>query len=526
MLCGRWFCKAVSIGCVILSGSVLCSVCYAEVLELEGTVKAVDASARSITIERKTPKGTKTLELEVAKKAGGLTAIKVGADVVFGYEPSLEVITWINIDGEPAADPHAVTCEPEALLNEVDRLVGELSVGTAADQLRRGISSCYAKQKDYRRAEKEISLIHDPKAKAIPMMTLARVMAMKKDFTEAWDKAASITEDTWRSEALIAVIQEEGRQGVKEEHEAKIRDLLGQITDPHRSASARVRLAADLKETRLQKQLLEEAVQFARTLSDERTRDGVLQSVLEIHLRQDDFDSARKIAPIISEGRRKWGYANTARMHYRDKRVTEGDKVLQEASGVDWQSELRIERAIAKADGKGFDSLEKEVERIKDSWRRFESLVALGEAYASGGSEAGASRCLKGATRLLSGYSGNQLSAGESKAVDLACQIISKGLSDQGLGIQIARDAATMNERHFLQLCNAYCEAGKYEEARDLTFNGLDKLKSTGLFVVGKENTKRSACKEVPKWIAAVESPSDRAWAYLGCCDAIIDSRN
>lgn len=69
---------------------------HAEVLELEGMVKAVDSDDRTITIERKTAKGTKTLELEVAKKAGDLTGLKVGDTISFGYDPDLEIVTKIG----------------------------------------------------------------------------------------------------------------------------------------------------------------------------------------------------------------------------------------------------------------------------------------------------------------------------------------------------------------------------------------------------------------------------------------------
>jgi hypothetical protein len=71
------------------------SIAHAEVLELEGVVKAVDADDRSITIERKTAKGTKTLELEVAKKAGDISDLEVGATVDFAYNPDLEIVTRI-----------------------------------------------------------------------------------------------------------------------------------------------------------------------------------------------------------------------------------------------------------------------------------------------------------------------------------------------------------------------------------------------------------------------------------------------
>lgn len=77
---------------VALAVCLLSATAHAEVLELEGTVKAVDASARSITIERKTPKGTKTLELEVTKKAGDLSSVKAGDSISFTYDPDLEII--------------------------------------------------------------------------------------------------------------------------------------------------------------------------------------------------------------------------------------------------------------------------------------------------------------------------------------------------------------------------------------------------------------------------------------------------
>lgn len=75
---------------VTASASVL-----AEVLTLEGTIKSVDAATRSITITRKTPKGEKVLELEVAKNAGDLSALKAGEKVGFSYDPELELVTKI-----------------------------------------------------------------------------------------------------------------------------------------------------------------------------------------------------------------------------------------------------------------------------------------------------------------------------------------------------------------------------------------------------------------------------------------------
>lgn len=69
---------------------------HAEVLELEGTVKSIDKDARAISIVRKTPKGEKVLDLEVAKNAGDLSALKPGDAVAFTYSPDLEIISKIE----------------------------------------------------------------------------------------------------------------------------------------------------------------------------------------------------------------------------------------------------------------------------------------------------------------------------------------------------------------------------------------------------------------------------------------------
>jgi DNA polymerase II large subunit len=74
---------------------LIAAVVHAEVLELDGTVKAVDATARTIRVERKNPKGTKTLELQVTKKAGDLSGVKAGDSISFSYDPDLEVVTRI-----------------------------------------------------------------------------------------------------------------------------------------------------------------------------------------------------------------------------------------------------------------------------------------------------------------------------------------------------------------------------------------------------------------------------------------------
>jgi hypothetical protein len=106
---------------VVLCGGVFA---HAEVIELEGIVKAVDADDRTITIERKTAKGAKTLELEVAKKAGNLASVKVGDTITFGYDPGLEIVTKIRGQGE-SDKPTSDGDKPEGKTNS--RLSVEIS---------------------------------------------------------------------------------------------------------------------------------------------------------------------------------------------------------------------------------------------------------------------------------------------------------------------------------------------------------------------------------------------------------------
>jgi hypothetical protein len=65
-------------------------------VKVEGVLKAVDAKARTLTVEKKTAKGTKELSLEVAEEAGDLASLKVGDDVSLAYDSTLEVVTKIG----------------------------------------------------------------------------------------------------------------------------------------------------------------------------------------------------------------------------------------------------------------------------------------------------------------------------------------------------------------------------------------------------------------------------------------------
>lgn len=94
------------------------AVSFAEVIDLEGTVKAVDVSARTITIERKTAKGTKTLELEVTKKAGDLSSVEAGDSISFSYDPDLEIVTKIGNEAdhdEPQVDRKGAVVDQKLL---------------------------------------------------------------------------------------------------------------------------------------------------------------------------------------------------------------------------------------------------------------------------------------------------------------------------------------------------------------------------------------------------------------------------
>lgn len=90
--------------CLALLFSILfigiCLTAHAEVIELEGKVKSIDKESRTINILRKTPKGEKVLELEVAKKAGDLSEVDEGDSVSFSYDPDLELITKIAEQGQ------------------------------------------------------------------------------------------------------------------------------------------------------------------------------------------------------------------------------------------------------------------------------------------------------------------------------------------------------------------------------------------------------------------------------------------
>ena len=116
------------LGCLFL----ICTAIYAEVVELEGTVKSIDKDARTISVVRKTAKGEKTLELEVAKKAGDLSEVEEGDSVAFSYDPDLEVVTKISEKGSD--DTQAESEDGFAALIKADSLDGWHLVVRPADK--------------------------------------------------------------------------------------------------------------------------------------------------------------------------------------------------------------------------------------------------------------------------------------------------------------------------------------------------------------------------------------------------------
>jgi len=116
---------------VITSGLLAGTAAQAEVIELEGTVKSIDVDARTITIERKTAKGTKTVDLEVAKQAGDLVAVKAGQTITLRYDPALELVTQLG-----NTTTTATAAEPEAVALKELRKAYNSAPWVSADGLR------------------------------------------------------------------------------------------------------------------------------------------------------------------------------------------------------------------------------------------------------------------------------------------------------------------------------------------------------------------------------------------------------
>jgi hypothetical protein len=501
---------------------VASTVAHAEVLELEGTVKAVDPETRTLSVERKTLKGSKVLELEVNKSAGDLDAVKVGDIITFSYDPDLELVT--KVGGGPtlsAGHSEPPPLNADILLKTVEALVENLQP-SQREAIRPVLARTYVECRDYARAKQEISEIDGPDKRARAAMSVAVLMAKQKDYKAAREQAAAVEASPWREEALLGVIQEEARQGYRAGHDKLIADLLSSDASPALSVSRRIRLVAILDDKSMQNKLLEEAVRTAKPLPDERTRDMYLQQILEHYLRLQNYKAAHSVVPFISKGRSKWGFSHAARQYYREGRLTEGDRLLREGFGDDWQSHRPMERAIAEAGDGDLKPLEVEAGRIPDVWKRFEFLIAVGTSYAERGVQDASVRCLDKASRLIPAFKNeNQRNVAESDALELATKMLSKGMPDDGTGIRIARESPKLRTQRIMQVCTAYIKGGAFEEARGLINSDLEEEKDAAICSLAKSEVIAGQQKEMPSWISDLDSSSSKAWAYLGCCQAL-----
>lgn len=96
--------------CIACLGTAL----RADVIEVEGTVKEINAEERTLTLSRKRGKAEKLIELEVSRKAvvreGGadvdLADIKAGDEVAVTYDSKLEIVTEMSREAKAGGGPN------------------------------------------------------------------------------------------------------------------------------------------------------------------------------------------------------------------------------------------------------------------------------------------------------------------------------------------------------------------------------------------------------------------------------------
>jgi hypothetical protein len=87
---------------------VVCQSATAAVIEVATTIKAVDVKSRGITVAYETKLGTKSIDLDVSRKAeivvngkkAALEAVKVGQKAKVSYEKELQVVVKIDATGK------------------------------------------------------------------------------------------------------------------------------------------------------------------------------------------------------------------------------------------------------------------------------------------------------------------------------------------------------------------------------------------------------------------------------------------
>ena len=92
----------------------LASLAHAEVIELEGTIKSVDAAKREITIGRKTLDVAKKCRIIIDGKELGIEDLKPDQEATVEYDSELEVAKSITVGEDTAAD-EAVARDMKAL---------------------------------------------------------------------------------------------------------------------------------------------------------------------------------------------------------------------------------------------------------------------------------------------------------------------------------------------------------------------------------------------------------------------------
>jgi hypothetical protein len=82
-------------GVVVLLALVVAHLAKGAEIEIEGILKAVNIQERTLTVERRTAKGTKESSLEVDEQVGDLSSLKAGDGITVLYDSTLEVVTKI-----------------------------------------------------------------------------------------------------------------------------------------------------------------------------------------------------------------------------------------------------------------------------------------------------------------------------------------------------------------------------------------------------------------------------------------------
>jgi len=106
---------------------------HAEVLELEGTIKSVDATKREITIGRKVLDVAKKCRITIDGEELGIEDLKPDQEATVEYDSELEVAKSITVGKDEAGDD-AVARDMKALQGEWEAVEAEFN-GEALDRI-------------------------------------------------------------------------------------------------------------------------------------------------------------------------------------------------------------------------------------------------------------------------------------------------------------------------------------------------------------------------------------------------------